>query len=66
MWKCWDKFKMRPAYAYAMLRMTGLPTVWRTPPAYNLASSKPELVKEMVADYARYERENSLVPVPEG
>lgn len=32
----------------------------------NLASAKPELVKEMTAAYARYEKDNSLVPVPEG
>lgn len=32
----------------------------------NLVASKPELVKEMIADYTRYEKENSLVPVPEG
>lgn len=32
----------------------------------NLVASKPELVKEMIADYSRYEKENSVVPVPEG
>ncbi|PLW67639.1 arylsulfatase [Pseudohalioglobus lutimaris] len=32
----------------------------------NLAASMPELVKEMIADYARYEKENAVVPVPEG
>jgi arylsulfatase len=32
----------------------------------NLVASKPELVKEMIADYTRYEKENSVVPVPEG
>ena len=32
----------------------------------NLASAKPKMVNEMVADYARYEKENSLVPVPDG
>lgn len=32
----------------------------------DLASAKPELVKEMIADYRKYEKDNSLVPVPEG
>lgn len=31
----------------------------------NLASAMPELVEEMVADYAKYEKENSLIPVPD-
>jgi len=32
----------------------------------NLASSKPKMVKEMIADYEHYATEVSLVPVPEG
>ena len=32
----------------------------------NLSSDEPLLVKEMIDDYTKYERENSLVPVPEG
>ena len=32
----------------------------------NLASKYPKLVTEMMADYAKYEKQNNLVPVPEG
>jgi len=32
----------------------------------NLAKQKPDLVKELVAAYADYEKQNNLVPVPEG